>query len=281
MRSLYFETYGSSDVLSFREVPTPELEAGRVLVRVHAVSLNPLDWRLMKADPFFIRLIFGLFKPKHHGLGADFSGVVESVADDISDFEVGDEVFGIMTPEITGTLAEYISIPESGLVKKPDTITHQEASTLGVAALTAYEGIYDYHTPAAGDRVLIHGASGGIGTFAVQMARALGAQVTAVCRGRNEQLVRSVGAGAAIDYQSVDLLSIEDRFDLIYDLIGNHSPKDMKQLLAEGGRQLTVIRHNESRCDIEKLGVFFAVGSSRPREGHRRGADFWEKNDET
>ncbi|MDF1659700.1 MAG: NAD(P)-dependent alcohol dehydrogenase [Verrucomicrobiales bacterium] len=236
MKSLYFEKYGSSDVLSIRELPKPELKAGRVLVKVHAVSLNPLDWRLMQADPFVIRLIFGLCKPKHHCLGADFSGVVESVADDVSGFEVGDEVFGIMTPEITGTLSEYISIPASGLVPKPDSITHQKASTLGVAALTAYEGIHDYLTPIAGDRVLINGASGGIGTFAVQMARALGAQVTAVCSGRNEQLVRSIGAGAVVDYQSVDLLSIEERFDLIYDMIGNHPPKHMKQLLKEGGR---------------------------------------------
>ena len=236
MKSLYFEKYGPSDVLSIREVPMPALESGRVQVKVHSVSLNPLDWRLMRADPFLVRLAFGLFKPKFNCLGADFSGVVESVASEVSEFEVGDSVFGIMTPDITGALSEYISIPESGLVAKPDSISHQQASTLGGAALTAYEGIHDYCAPKDGDRVLINGASGGIGTFAVQMAKALGAHVTAVCSGRNEQLVRRIGSDDVVDYQAVNLLSLSDRFDLIYDTIGNHPPKLMKQLLADGGR---------------------------------------------
>ncbi|MEM9018206.1 MAG: NAD(P)-dependent alcohol dehydrogenase [Verrucomicrobiota bacterium] len=236
MKSLYFEKYGSSDVLSIQELPKPELEPGRVLVKVRSVALNPLDWRLMQADPFLIRLAFGLCKPRLRCLGADFSGVVESVASDVSGWKVGDAVFGIMKPEVTGSLSEYISIPESGLVAKPDSISHAEASTLGVAALTAYEGIHDYRAPFEGDRVLINGASGGIGTFAVQMAKAQGAHVTAVCSGRNEELVRSLGADAVIDYEAVDLLEVADRFDLIFDTIGNHPPKLMKQLLAAGGR---------------------------------------------
>lgn len=236
MKSVYFDKYGDSDVLSFREVPMPQVKPGHALVRVHAASLNPLDWRLMKADPVLVRFAFGLFKPKFHTLGADFSGVVESVAEDVTEYQAGDPVFGIMTPEITGSLAEYVSIPVTGLVRKPESLSHQQAATLGVAALTAYEGIHDYYPPTTGSRVLINGASGGIGTFSVQMAKALGAHVTGVCSGRNEQLVRDIGADAVIDYQTTDLLTIDQRFDLIYDTVGNHPPKRAKSLLAEGGR---------------------------------------------
>lgn len=236
MKSLYFEKYGSSDVLSVRDIPKPTLEPGRVMIRVHAVSINPLDWRLMKAEPFLARFAFGLLKPKLNGLGADFSGVVESVASDVSDFSIGDAVFGIMTPEIVGALSEYISIPATGLVKKPDNLTHVAASTLGVAALTAYEGIHDYRRPTVGDTVLINGASGGIGTFAVQMAKALGAHVTAVCSGKNHEMVKRLGADVLIDYKTADFLQTTERFDLVYDTIGNHPPKHIKHLLKEDGR---------------------------------------------
>ena len=174
MKSVNYERYGSSEVLSIRDLPTPEPGPDEVLIQVHAVSLNPLDWRLMKADPFIIRFFNGFLKPKNHVLGADFSGVISAKGENVSGFEPGDAVSGIMTPGITRTLAEYIVLPATGIVRKPDSLSHQQASTLGVAALTAYEGIHDYrfHTP--GDRVLINGASGGIGTFAIQMAKALG-----------------------------------------------------------------------------------------------------------
>ncbi len=236
MKSLHFDQYGGSEVLSIREVAEPEEEAGRVIVRVEAASVNPLDWRLMQADPFLVRLNFGFFKPKFHGLGADFSGVVEAVGEGVTGYEPGDAVFGIMTPGVVGSFAERISIPEEGLVGKPDAVSHEEAATLGVAALTAYEGIHDYHTISPGDRVLINGASGGIGTFAVQMAKVLGAQVTGVCSGRNHELVRGLGADALIDYTEVDITRMPERFDLVFDTIGNHPAKTMKVLLKEGGR---------------------------------------------
>ena len=236
MKSLYFEKYGNSDVLSFRELPKPELEEGQVRIKVHAASVNPLDWRLMQADPFLVRFFSGFWKPKSNGLGADFSGVVESVSEGVLKFKVGDAVFGLMALEAVGSFADYISMPEAALVDKPQSLSHQQAATLGVAALTAYEGIYDYFLPKTGDRVLINGASGGIGTFAVQMAKALGAHVTGVCSSRNEALVRNVGADAVIDYQKVDLLQIEERFNLVFDTIGNHPAKLMKRLVGEGGR---------------------------------------------
>ena len=162
----------------------------------------------------------------------------------MSDLKPGDAVSGIMTPEVTGTLAEYIVVPATGVVRKPDSLSHAQASTLGVAGLTAYEGIYDYRRPGPGDRVLINGASGGIGTFAVQMAKALGAHVTAVCSGRNEALARSLGADGVIDYQSVDLLGIPDRFDLLYDTVGNHASKSLKPLLKEDGRLVLASARN-------------------------------------
>ncbi|MEM0967586.1 MAG: NAD(P)-dependent alcohol dehydrogenase [Verrucomicrobiota bacterium] len=236
MKSLYLDRYGSSEVLSFRDLPKPEASSGQVIVKVHAVSLNPLDWRLMRADPFLIRLYFGLFKPKLHCLGADFSGVVDAVASDVTAFKAGDEIFGLMTPEITGSLSELIAIPSNSIVRKTQALSHPQAATLGVAALTAYEGIHDYRALKAKEKVLINGASGGVGTFAVQMAKELGAHVTGVCSGRNAELVRGLGANEVIDYQTTDLLRTEDRFDLVYDTVGNHPPKALKTLLAPGGR---------------------------------------------
>ncbi len=259
MKSLYFEKYGRSDVLSFRKLPKPTLEAGRVLVKVHAASVNPLDWRLMRADPFLIRMGRGLFKPTANGLGADFSGVVESKAADVAKWEPGDAVFGIMTPEIVGSFAEFVSIPEDALVNKPAALSHQQATTLGVAALTAYEGIHDYYQLKPGSRVMINGASGGIGTFAVQMAKAFGAHVTAVCSGGNHELVRGLGADAMIDYKAVDLLQIGERFDLIFDVVGNHSPKKMKRLLHNNGRLVLA-------SAASGLGFLRAIAISRKKQ---------------
>ncbi|MEX0325822.1 MAG: NAD(P)-dependent alcohol dehydrogenase [Puniceicoccaceae bacterium] len=258
MKSLYYEKYGDSDVLSLRELPRPELKLGHVLVKVQAASVNPLDWRLMRADPFLVRLSCGLFRPKVKGLGADFSGVVESLAGDVSGFEPGEAVFGLMSLTGVGSFAEYISVPAETFVRKPDSCSHQQASTLGVAALTAYEGIHDYREITPGDRVLINGASGGIGTFAVQMAKALGAHVTAVCSGRNEELVRSLGADTVIDYQSVNLLEIDERFDLVFDTIGNHRPNKIKPLLREGGRLVLA-------SAADGLGFFKAMAMSRKK----------------
>jgi NADPH:quinone reductase-like Zn-dependent oxidoreductase len=256
MKALTFEKYGGPEVLSIRDVPMPDLEPGRVRVKVCAASVNPLDWRLMRADPFLVRMAFGFFKPKVNRLGADFSGVVESRADDVSEWEPGDAVFGIMTPETVGSFAEFISIPQGALVRKPDSLSHQQASTLGVAALTAYEGIHDYRAPTAGDRVLINGASGGIGTFAVQMAKALGAHVTAVCSSRNHELVTDLGADAVIDYRTTDLLHVEARFDLVFDAIGNHPAKKLKRLLNRNGRLVLA-------SAASGLGFFKATALSR------------------
>lgn len=214
----------------------PVVNAGDVLVKVMAAAVNPLDWRLMRADPFLVRMHAGLFRPKYNCLGADFSGVVESVGEGVTRLKAGDAVFGLMAPEFVGCFAEYVAIPESGIVRKPEMLSHAQASTLGIAALTAYEGIHDYYSIQTGERVLINGASGGIGTFAVQMAKAQGAQVTAVCSGRNAALVRGIGADEVIDYQSTELLRVDARFDLIFDTIGNHPPKKLKPLLGKEGR---------------------------------------------
>lgn len=244
MKSLYFDKYGSSNLLSFREIPKPKLKSGRVLIKVHAAAVNPLDWRLMRADPFLVRLELGLFKPKLHGLGADFSGVVEGVADDVASLEPGNAVFGLTFPNGFCSFAEYVSIPAGSLVRKPDSLSHQQATTLGVAALTAYQGIYDYRKIALGDRILVNGASGGVGTFAVQMAKARGAHVTAVCSGRNHELVRSLGADSVIDYQTEDITRISDHYDLIFDVIGPHAPNKMKRLLRDGGKLVYASAHN-------------------------------------
>ncbi|QEY32697.1 NAD(P)-dependent alcohol dehydrogenase [Synechococcus sp. RSCCF101] len=236
VRSLYFDRYGNSEVLSLRDVAKPELQPGRVLVQVHAASVNPLDWRLMKAEPFLVRLSLGLLKPKHTGLGADFSGVVEAVADDVPGFAAGDAVCGLMAPDLVGSFAEFALVSTECLVHKPASLTHQQACALGVAGLTAYQGIHDYRAIQHGDRVMINGASGGIGTFAIPMAKALGAHVTAVCSGRNHDLVRALGADRVIDYQREDITELSETFDLVFDLIGQHRPSRMKRLLSENGK---------------------------------------------
>jgi len=235
MHAVTFERYGSTDVLNYERVKVPTVSPGKVLVRIKSAAVNPLDWRCMAADPFLIRLKMGLLKPKLHGLGADFSGIVEAIGNGVQTFAEGDEVLGTTFPDGLGAFADYVLVDASSIVPKPENISFDAASTLGIAALTALQGITHYVELKAGNSVLINGASGGIGTFAIQIAKAKGAHVTAVCSGRNLELVRSLGADEVIDYQIKNFTQQPAAYDLIFDTVGTQSPRQANRVLTEQG----------------------------------------------
>ena len=228
MKAITYTDFGPAEVLRLTDVDKPAPKEDQVLIRVHAVSLNPIDWRMMRGDPSFLRLFLGR-KPK--GIGRDVAGRVEAVGRKVTRLEPGDEVFGTCA----GSLAEYVRAAESALAIKPPSLTFEQAACVGVAALTALQGLRDKGRLQAGKSVLINGASGGVGTFAVQIAKALGAQVTGVCSARNVEMVRSLGADQVIDYTQEDFTKSGRRWDLILDNVGNHSLSAYRRILSPKG----------------------------------------------
>src|SRR5213080_2711630 len=195
MRAMVYHTYGSPDVLKLEEVQKPVPQDDEVLVQVHATSVNAGDWHLLRAKPFLMRFMgFGLLKPKNKILGSDIAGRVEAVGRNVKQFQTGDEVFGNTAKYGLGGFAEFVSVPENALVLKPTNISFEEAAAVPQAALVALQGLRDKGHIQPGQKVLIHGASGGIGTFAVQLAKSFGAEVTAVCSTRNLDMGRQMGA---------------------------------------------------------------------------------------
>ena len=233
MKAILFTKYGSPDVIQLTEVEKPTPKDHEVLVQIHAAGANPLDWHKMRADPFLVRLGDGLLKPKEPRLGADIAGVIEAVGSHVKEFQPGDEVFGEIG---AGGFAEYVCVPAKSLVPKPSNVTFAEAAAVPVAALTALQGLRDTGKLQPGQKVLVNGASGGVGTFAVQMAKALGGEVTAVCSTRNVELVRSIGADHVIDYTQSDFTRTGQKYDLILDAVGNCSVRDYRQALTPQGR---------------------------------------------
>jgi NADPH:quinone reductase-like Zn-dependent oxidoreductase len=222
--------YGGPEVLKVEQVEKPIPNDNQVLVRVRAASVNPLD--LTIKGPLLLRPLFGLRKPKETRLGVDYAGVVEAVGKNVTNFRAGDEVFGGKT----GAFAEYICVlADRAVVLKPANITFGQAAAVPVAAITALQGLRDKGRIRAGQKVLINGASGGVGTFAVQIAKSLGTEVTGVCSTRNVDLVRSIGADHVIDYTKEDFTRSEQRYDLIYDLVGNHSFSERRGILNPNG----------------------------------------------
>ncbi|GIV77356.1 NAD(P)-dependent alcohol dehydrogenase [Litorilinea aerophila] len=215
MKAIFAPKYGSPDVLELREVEKPTPEADEVLIRIHAASVNAGDWHLLRADPFLIRLMYGLTAPRHPILGSDVSGTVEAIGKDVTQFQVGDEVFGDLSGSGFGAFAEYATAPESRLAHKPAGLTFEEAAAVSVAAVTALQALRDHGQIRPGMKVLINGASGGVGTYAVQIAKALGAEVTGVCSTRKMEMVRSIGADHVIDYTKEDFTQNGQRYDLI------------------------------------------------------------------
>jgi NADPH:quinone reductase-like Zn-dependent oxidoreductase len=228
VKAIVYDSYGSSDVLELREIDRPVVTDDGVLVRVHAASANPVDWHTMMGTPYLVRLQAGLRKPKSEALGVDFAGTVEEVGKDVKQFRPDDEVFGAKN----GSLAEYVCVREErAVVQKPAGVTFEQAAAVPVAAISALQGLRDKGRIQSGQKVLINGASGGVGTFAVQIAKSFGAEVTGVCSTRNVDTTRSIGADHVIDYTQEDFTQGRQRYDLMLDIAGNRSWSDCKRVL--------------------------------------------------
>ncbi len=232
MKAILFKEYGSPNILQLEDVEKPVPEDNEVLIKVYAASANPLDWHSMRGAPFLARLEFGLQKPRDSRLGADAAGRVEAVGKNVTQFQVGDEVFGDI---FKGGFAEYACANEKLLVTKPANISFEAAAAVPVAALTALQGLRDKGQIRSGQKVLINGASGGVGTFAVQIAKSYGTEVTGVCSTRNLEMVRSIGADHVIDYTKEDFTNNGQRYNLIFDTIGNLSVSGCQRALTPDG----------------------------------------------
>ena len=235
MKAMVYTKYGPPDVLELQEVEKPAPNDNEVLIKVHAASVNPAELHLLRADPFFARFYSGLLKPKNTILGADISGIVESVGRNIKQFHIGDEVFGDLSDCGWGGFAQYVCAPENALALKPANLSFEEAAAVPLAAITALQGLRNKGHIHQGQKVLINGASGGVGTFAVQIAKSFGTEVTGVCSTRNLDLVRSIGADHVIDYTQVDFTRNGQHYDLIFDAVGNRSVSDFKRALSPNG----------------------------------------------
>jgi NADPH:quinone reductase-like Zn-dependent oxidoreductase len=232
MKAIVHDTYGSADVLELRDVDRPVIADDEVLVRVHAAGVDRGVWHVMTGLPYPIRLAgYGLRAPKNPVLGMDLAGVVEAVGKDVTRFQPGDEVFGIGK----GAFAEYARVPEEKLAPKPANLSFQQAAVVAISGLTALQGVRDHGRVGAGHKVLIIGASGGVGSYAVQLAKAFGAEVTAVCSGTKVEMVRSLGADHVIDYTRDDFAKGQQRYDVILDIGGNSSLSRLRRALAPKG----------------------------------------------
>jgi NADPH:quinone reductase-like Zn-dependent oxidoreductase len=231
MKAIVYYRYGPPEVLQLQEIEKPAPADIQVLIKVRAASVNPYDWHFMRGTPGFARLFIGLGKPKSNRLGADVSGVVEAVGSSITRLKPGDAVFGTAK----GAFAEYACGKESELALKPAEVTFEQAASVAIAGLTALQGLRDGGKVEPGQTVLINGAAGGVGTFAVQIARNLGASVTAVCSTANLAMVQSIGATDAIDYTREDFTTAGRQYDVIFDLVGNHPLAALRRALKPTG----------------------------------------------
>lgn len=232
MKAIVYHEYGSPDVLTLREVAEPAVAATSVLVQIRAASANPYDWHFMRGMPYFMRTISGLRKPKDSRLGSDIAGEIVAVGTGVTRFRPGDAVYGFVA---NGGFAESIAVAEEVLSPKPANLTFEQAAAVPLAGLTALQGLRDVGKVGPGQQVLVVGASGGVGTFAVQLARAFGAEVTGVCSTRNLEMVRSLGAHHVIDYTREDFTRGTTKYDLIFHLAGTHSPATCRRALAPRG----------------------------------------------
>ena len=256
MRAVVTDRFGPPEALEIRELETPVPTDDELLVRVRAASVNPADWYGVTGTPWAGRPMMGLFKPKEARVGTDFAGTVEAVGKDVTRFRPGDDVFGGRT----GAFAEYVCVREErAVVPKPSNVTFEEAAAVPVAALTALQGLRDKGRLQVGQKVLINGASGGVGTYAVQIAKALGAEVTGVCSTRNVDVARSLGADHVVDYTKVDFTRTDARYDLLLDVAGSRSWSDCKRVLEPNAIDVVVGAAKGTRL----LGPLSHVGKTR------------------
>jgi NADPH:quinone reductase-like Zn-dependent oxidoreductase len=244
MKAITYDTYGSPDVVELREIDRPPVSDDGVLIRVRAASVNPVDWHMLLGTPYLVRLDAGLRRPKNNVLGTDFAGTVEAVGKDVKKFQSGDEVFGAKR----GALAEYACVSEERAVaRKPSNVTFEEAAAVPVAAITALQALRDKGGIQPGQKVLINGASGGVGTFAVQLAKSFGAEVTGVCSTHNVETASSLGADSVIDYTREDFTRDGERYDLMVDIAGTKSWSECKRVLADSSICVAVGDSEETR----------------------------------
>lgn len=236
MKAILFDRYGGPEVLTLGEAKRPEPREKEVLIRVLAAAVNAADWHIIRGEPFPVRLFAGLFKPKYHIPGCDVAGVVEAVGSEVTRFRPGDEVFGDATNSGWGAFAEYVAINEATVAAKPEGVSFEEAAALPTAGVTALQGLRDKGALQPGEKVLINGASGGVGTFAVQLAKELGAEVTGVCSGPKVEMVRSIGADRVIDYTREDFADSGAVYDLILAANGSRKLADYRRVLTPRGR---------------------------------------------
>jgi len=238
MKAIVYRSYGSAEVLKCEDIPQPIPKDNEVLIKIRAAALNPLDWRMMGGVPFLIRRLMKMKTPSPAqpvGIGRDIAGVVEAVGKNVTQFKIGDEVFG----NCEAGVAEYACTKESALVAKPEALTFEQAAAIPVAGLTALQGLRKGKIQ-AGPKVLINGAAGGVGTFAVQVAKTFGAEVTGVCSGANAEMVMSISADKVIDYAQEDFTKGAERYDIILECVGNKPFSECRRVLTPEGRYVIV-----------------------------------------
>jgi NADPH:quinone reductase-like Zn-dependent oxidoreductase len=290
MKAFIYEKYGPPETLRMAEVDTPAPNAEEVLVKVLAASVNAADWHVMRGKPLFSRATLGLLRPKHQILGGDVAGQVEAVGGGVTRFQPGDEVYANLLDHGYGGFAEYVSVPMDVMSLKPANLSFEEAAAVPTAAVTALQGLRHHGEPQPTQKVLINGATGGVGSFAVQIAKSYGPEVTAVTSTRNLDLVRSLGADHVVDYTTTDFVGSGRRYDLILDTVGNRSVPDLKRALAEGGKaavtgftsvakllgvslrggkDVAMVQAHVTTKDLELLSELIEAGKVRPQIDRR------------
>jgi NADPH:quinone reductase-like Zn-dependent oxidoreductase len=290
MKAFIYERYGPPETLRMVEVDKPSPNTDAVLVKVLAVSVNAADWHLLRGKPLFSRATLGLLRPKHQILGVDVAGQVEAVADGVTRFQPGDEVYANLLDHGYGGFAEYVSVPVDVMASKPATLSFEEAAAVPMAATTALQGLGHHGELQPTHKVLINGATGGVGSFAVQLAKASGAEVTAVTSTPNLELVRSLGADHLVDYTATDFAGSGRRYDLILDTVGNRSVPDLRRALVEGGKaavtgftsmrrllgvslrggkDIAQVQAHVTTEDLNRLSELIAAGKVRPQIDRR------------
>jgi NADPH:quinone reductase-like Zn-dependent oxidoreductase len=290
MKAFIYEKYGPPETLRMAEVDKPAPNADAVLVKVLAVSVNAADWHVLRGKPLFSRATLGLLRPKHKILGVDVAGQVEAVGSGVTGFKPGDEVYANLLDHGYGGFAEYVSVPVDVMSSKPPNLSFEEAAAVPMAAVTALQGLRHHGELQPTHKVLINGASGGVGSFAVQIAKSYGAEVTAVTSTSNLDLVRSLGADHVVDYTTSDVVGSGRRYDLILDTVGNRSVPELRRALAEGGKAavtgftsvakllgvslrggkaIAIMQAHVTAKDLELLSELIEAGKVRPQIDRR------------
>jgi NADPH:quinone reductase-like Zn-dependent oxidoreductase len=290
MKAFIYEKYGPPETLRMAEVDKPSPDADEALVKVLAVSVNAADWHLVRGKPLFSRATLGLLRPRHQILGVDIAGQIEAVGSGVTRFKPGDEVYANLLDHRYGGFAEYVSVPVGVMSSKPANLSFEEAAAVPMAAVTALQGLGHHGELQPTHKVLINGASGGVGTFAVQIAKAYGAEVTGVTSTRNLDLVRSLGADHVVDYTTTDFVGNGQRYDRILDTVGNRSVPELRRALAEGGKAavtgftsvakllgvslrggkaIAQVQTHVTAKDLQLLSELIAAGKVRPQIDRR------------